>query len=58
MANPTPTTFEQTVRGIWKILAKLLSEKAHGQLIISVRDGKVQLVEERRTHLGANLPEI
>jgi hypothetical protein len=38
------------------MIQKLIHEKAHGQITITIRAGKIQLVDERRTYLAENLP--
>jgi hypothetical protein len=57
MATPTVNPLEKTIQGILKLLGKLLRERAHAQLVITVRDGKIQLIDERRSFLPENLPE-
>ena len=48
---------EKIVRGILKMLGRLIQEKAHASIVIVVRDGKVQFIKEDRTYLPENLPE-
>jgi hypothetical protein len=56
MAN-APVPLQKTVQGTLLLLQHLLKEKAHGQIIITVRDGAIQLLDVRRTYLPQNLPE-
>lgn len=55
--TPAAATTEKTVRGILLLLQQLLREKAHAQLTIHVRDGKIVLTTEQRTRRPENLPE-
>lgn len=55
MATPNP--LDKFVRGLLKMLGKLMQEKAHARIVIVLRDGKVQLIEEQHTYLPDNLPE-
>jgi hypothetical protein len=57
MAMPAANPMEKFVRALLKTLGRLIQEKAHAEIIIVVRDGKVQLVRENRTFLPENLPE-
>lgn len=57
MATPTVNPMEKIVRGILKMLGRLIQEKAHASIVIVVRDGKVQFIKEDRTYLPENLPE-
>jgi hypothetical protein len=57
MASPPAAaqTEQQIVRGILMLLQQLVNEKAHGQIIITVRDGKISLADVRRTYLPESL---
>lgn len=55
--QPFTPADQKYVRGILILLQRLILEKAHGQITITVRDGKIQLIDERRTRLPENLPE-
>jgi hypothetical protein len=57
MASPPAgaQTEQQIVRGILMLLQQLVNEKAHGQIIITVRDGKISLADVRRTYLPESL---
>jgi len=58
MNAPVPVpSLERFVRAFWKTLGRLMQEKAHAQVTISLRDGKVTLVEVRRTYQPENLPD-
>jgi len=57
MANAVVNPIEKFVQGLLKLLGQRLREKAHTQIVIVVRDGKIQLVHENRTYLPDNLPE-
>jgi hypothetical protein len=60
MASPpmAAQTEQQIVRGILMLLQQLVNEKAHGQVIISVRDGKISLADVRRTYLPESLLKV
>ena len=57
MPAPINNPLEKVVRGVLKMLGRLIQEKAHASIVIVVRDGKVQLIKEDRTYLPENLPE-
>lgn len=57
MAAPPTDAVSKAVRGILLIAQKMIREKAHGQIVITIRDGVIQLVDERRTFKPENLPE-
>lgn len=56
MAAPT-VPLDKLVRGILLLVQKMIREKGHGQVVITIRDGVVCLVEDRRTYQPQNLPE-
>jgi hypothetical protein len=58
-ASKTTVSVEQLklVRGALAILQQLMSEKGHGQIVITVRDGMIQLVEKKQTFLPQQLVE-
>ena len=39
------------------LIGRLVASKAHAQVVITIRDGKVQLVSVTQTHLPDSLPE-
>ena len=39
------------------MIGRLVANKAHAQIVITIRDGKVQLVSENRTYQPDNLPD-
>lgn len=51
------TPVEKTVRGILLLMQQMMQEKAHGRIVITLRDGAVQLVEKQRSYTPENLPE-
>jgi hypothetical protein len=57
MAGPASSPLEKAIRGILWMAQKMIREKAHGQIVITIRDGVIQLVDERRTYKPENLPE-
>jgi hypothetical protein len=52
-----PTPIEKTVRGILLLMQTMIREKAHGRIVITLRDGDIQLIEKLQTYLPQNLPE-
>jgi hypothetical protein len=57
MAATPSTPLDKVVRGILLSMQKMIREKAHGQITITIRDGVIQLVDERRSFKPENLPE-
>ena len=57
MAIASANPMEKFARSLLKLIGRLIQEKAHAQIIIVIRDGKIQLVHENRAHLPENLPE-
>jgi len=57
MAAISPTEIAKTVRGILSLAQKMIREKAHGRIIITIRDGGIQLIEEQRTLKPEDLSE-
>lgn len=56
MATPgTPAA--KIAASILTQIDRIMRERGHGQVIITVRDGKVHMIETRRTYLPENLPE-
>lgn len=55
-APPAPETVK-VVRGLITLIDKIIRERGHGQVIVTIRDGKVMPIETRRTYLIENLPE-
>jgi hypothetical protein len=52
-----PTTAQKTAAIIFAQVDKIIRERGHGQIIVSVRDGKVQLIKVERSYLPENAPE-
>jgi hypothetical protein len=52
-----PVPIDKLVRGILALVQKIIRERGHGEVIITIRDGKIQYIGERRTYLPENLPE-
>jgi hypothetical protein len=50
---PLPEIIKRALRQ----LEQLLRERAHAQLVINVRDGRIQLINVNRQYLPDNLPE-
>lgn len=40
-----------------RLIGKLVSSKAHAQITITIRDGKVQLITMQQNFLPDNIPE-
>jgi len=57
MSTPAANPLDKIIRGILKMLGQLIREKAHAQIVITIRDGSVHLVTETRTFKPDNLPE-
>lgn len=53
----TPAQLDKIARNILLMLGHLIRERAHAQIVITVREGEIQLIDERRTYLPQNLPE-
>jgi hypothetical protein len=45
------------VRGALTVLQQLMREKGHGQVVITVRDGMITLVDKKQSFLPQNLTE-
>jgi hypothetical protein len=63
MSLPTqPGPAQPTVTGFWQTLgrmfAALLASRAHADLVVTVRDGKVQLVRIDQRYLPTDLPRV
>jgi hypothetical protein len=41
-----------------RMLARLLTEHAHAEIVIAVQDGVVRLVRVNRSYLPTKLPEV
>lgn len=50
-------TLDKSVRGILILLQRLVRERAHGQLIITVRDGEIILATVQHQYRPENIPE-
>jgi hypothetical protein len=57
MPAPVAVPLDKIVQGLLRLLARMLREKAHGQIVITIRDGQIQMVTETKQHLPTNLPE-
>ncbi len=51
------TPAAKTAAAILTQVDRIIRERGHGQVIVTVRDGKVQLIEVRRTYQPENAPE-
>lgn len=51
--EPTP---DEMLRNLMAFLAKLARTKMHGQVIVTLRDGKIHLIELRNTFQPDKLP--
>lgn len=58
MSAPTTTTPEQqtALQKTLRLVLQLMQEKAHGQVVIVLRDGNIQGINVQRTYLTKNLP--
>lgn len=52
VANETQVELQKTMR----LIVQLINEKAHGRITITLRDGKIQLLNVERAYLPKNLP--
>ena len=41
-----------------RIVQQLLNERAHVEVVVTIKEGKVQFVRTNRTYLPANLPQV
>lgn len=41
-----------------KLVQALLKERAHAEVILTIRDGKIQLVRINRSYQPGNLPDV
>lgn len=41
-----------------RLVAKLLAERAHCDVVLQLKDGKVQLVRVNRSYLPGELPQV
>jgi hypothetical protein len=53
--NPTPEQ-QQALQKVMRYLLRLMSEKAHCQVLVTLRDGNIQLLNEQRARLLKDLP--
>lgn len=57
MSTPTTTTEQQAaLQKTLRFVLQLMTEKAHGQVTITLRDGNIQVVNVQRAYLPKNLP--
>ena len=55
MAAPIPPA--KLAASILKQIDTVIKERGHGEVVVSIRDGKVQFITIRRNYLPENLPE-
>jgi len=53
----TSPTAQKAAAIIFAQVDKIIRERGHGQVIVSIRDGKVQLIKVERSYLPENAPE-
>jgi hypothetical protein len=41
-----------------RVIAKMLGERAHADIIITIKDGSVQMVRVNRSYLPGSLPQL
>lgn len=59
MATPAePATLQNTVVKVGRLLLKLVAERAHVSVTITVQDGNIRLVRVDRAYLPENLPDV
>lgn len=61
MANPAqvePAPLAIFWRNLGRIVAQLLTEGAHAEVIVAVQDGKVRLVRVNRSFLPTDLSKV
>lgn len=56
---PTPAVIptEKILQGALRLIARMIRDKDHGQIVITIRDGHIQRVTKTQQYLPANLPE-
>jgi hypothetical protein len=59
MANQqiVPASLPPFATKLLKLVGRLVASKAHAQVIVTIRDGKVQLISVNQTYVPDNLPE-
>ena len=57
MATSGIVPVEKLVRGILALVQKIIHERGHGEIVITIRDGQISLISERRNYLPQNLPD-
>lgn len=55
--NPTPSQNVFWVM-LGRIFVQLLGERAHAQIVITVKDGAIQPIHINRTYLANDLPKV
>jgi hypothetical protein len=60
MTTPTTSTLaadqQALLQRAFRLVLQLMTDKTHGQVTITLRDGNVQLVNVQRVYLPKNLP--
>jgi hypothetical protein len=56
-AAPNLTALPPFATKLLKLIGRLIANKAHAQVVITIREGKVQLISVNHTYLPDNLPE-
>lgn len=57
MASPLGNQLPPFAVKLLKLIGRLISDKAHAQVIVTIRDGKVQFIGVNQTYVPDNLPE-
>lgn len=57
MANAPLTPAQKTAAAIFTQVDRIIRERGHGQVVVIIRDGRVQLIKVERTYLPENVPE-
>jgi hypothetical protein len=52
----TPINGQTELQKVFRLILQLANEKVHGQVVIVLRDGAVQVVNVQRAYLPKNLP--
>jgi len=59
MANaPNKPDIQTFVIKLGRLIARLILERAHVDIVITVQDGNIRLVRTNRTYLPDNLPDV
>ena len=59
MANQqiAPASLPPFATKLLKLLGRLIASKAHAQVVITIRDGKVQFIGVNQTYVPDSIPE-